>query len=297
LVIAARKCRSYFDFSAIWSHVKVLVSFLTVCATVDTQFGVLWPESFAKALDALSIMSLDLGILLSASCVVQTSFVVDLLCSTVLLIAIVGGILVGSKLRSKRMSSTAPERAQTIEQQGLFAAVYISVFAFPMVSTKIVAVFACHEVESIFYLRADYAMECYTGAWNGLAAYASVWVAVFVVGFPAWVLKTLWSYWKKVVPEEEMMLGFLLNDYCATTPMLLWEGVEMVRKLLLSTIGVFFPSKSTMCVSTALLISAAFLCLHCVCLPYKTASGNRLQSLCLVVLTLIYFIGVSGLQV
>jgi hypothetical protein len=30
LIIAARKSRSYFDFSAIWSHVKILVSFLTV---------------------------------------------------------------------------------------------------------------------------------------------------------------------------------------------------------------------------------------------------------------------------
>jgi hypothetical protein len=74
LIIAARKCHSYFGFSAIWSHVKTpVLSFLAVCATADTQFGVLWPESFAKTLDALSTMSLDLGILLSASCVVQTA--------------------------------------------------------------------------------------------------------------------------------------------------------------------------------------------------------------------------------
>jgi hypothetical protein len=112
------------DFHAIWSHAKILISFLTVVSTVDQQFGVLWPESFARALDSLRIMSLDFGVLLSASCIVQTSFTTDLLCSTLVLLAVVILLLIGCALLS---SGVGQGRASAIRTQGMFIAIYILV--------------------------------------------------------------------------------------------------------------------------------------------------------------------------
>jgi tRNA A-37 threonylcarbamoyl transferase component Bud32 len=88
------------------------------------------------------------------------------------------------------------------------------------------------------------------------------------------------------------MFSFLADDYQTGMPMVLWEAEEMVRKLLLSVIGAFWSTKSTMCVATALLISVAFQLLHTRYYPYKHLGLNRLQQLSLTVLSLTYFVGV-----
>jgi hypothetical protein len=42
--------------------------------TLDTQFGVGWPQSFARALDAISILSFDLSVMLGGFCIFDMSF-------------------------------------------------------------------------------------------------------------------------------------------------------------------------------------------------------------------------------
>jgi hypothetical protein len=69
------------------------------------------------------------------------------------------------------------------------------------------------------------------------------------------------------------------------------QGIEMIRKLLLSVIGSFWSTKSTMCIVTACLISAFFLYTHVVYYPFKAKVLNRVQTLALTILTLLYFIG------
>ena len=65
----------------------------------------------------------------------------------------------------------------------------------------------------------------------------------------------------------------------------------MIRKLLLSVIGSFWSTKSTMCIVTAFLISAFFLVLHTTYFPFKAHVLNRVQTIALATLTLLYFIG------
>lgn len=65
----------------------------------------------------------------------------------------------------------------------------------------------------------------------------------------------------------------------------------MARKLLLTMVGIFFPSKGPMCVACALLISVAFLVLHALYMPFHSATCNTLQGICMAVLSLLYFCG------
>jgi len=69
------------------------------------------------------------------------------------------------------------------------------------------------------------------------------------------------------------------------------QGIEMIRKLLLSVIGSFWSTKSTMSIVTAFLISAFFLIIHTTYFPFKAHVLNRTQTLALTILTLLYFIG------
>jgi hypothetical protein len=127
-----------------------------------------------------------------------------------------------------------------------------------------------------------------------MAAYAGVWLIGYVIAFPLFILYKLWTYRDsptvKRAESEVVDLRFLLHDYKATVPLLLWESIEMLRKLLLSTIGAFWSDKSTISIAIAMLISGFFLFLHGVYQPFKADLLNRVQTLSLTTLTLFYLV-------
>ena len=65
----------------------------------------------------------------------------------------------------------------------------------------------------------------------------------------------------------------------------------MVRKLLLSVIGSMWSTKSVTCIATGLIISLIFQLLHTHWSPWKLPACNRLQTICLSVLNLVYVAG------
>jgi hypothetical protein len=120
-----------------------------------------------------------------------------------------------------------------------------------------------------------------------MVAYASVWIVVYVIGLPLFVLRQLLSHWyhqklppasnaatassapesgpeqlllsvvrrilAPVTPSDigvnkggntskgKVRLAFLADDdYKTGLPTMLWEVLEMLRKLLLSVIGAFW---------------------------------------------------------
>ena len=250
--------------------------------------GVVWPSSFANALNVMSILSFDFSVMSGLFCIVNMSFYANLICSTMLLTMVVVAIFVRVCIMRRRTSDA--RRAKKVWQDGLFVAMYILLFAYPVVSVRVVETFACHEVEGVRYLRADYSIQCDTPEWYAYAIYSCVWIAGFVLSFPMFVLWKLHTY-RRNPNDPAHVLGFLADDFNAVMPALLWEGVEMIRKLLLSVMGAFWSSQSTMCIATALLVSSIFLMLHHHFQPYKSMALNRMQSLSLTVLTLFYFGG------
>ena len=85
------------------TDLKVVVSFVTVASSLENQFGVVWPSSFAQALDAMSVLSLDFGVLLGGwFCIADITFYQRLISSTLLLLGAVGVIIVRSQLTGER---------------------------------------------------------------------------------------------------------------------------------------------------------------------------------------------------
>eukprot|EP00935_MAST-01C_sp_MAST-1C-sp1_P002767 g2767.t1 len=299
LVVTVYRHRRFLASTGVFAHVKILVSFATIMLTVDRQFGVTWPPAFQRALAALSVLSLDFGILGSLLCIVRLSFYANLLCTTLLLVVLLGCVFVTYVFLRLRQ----PDRAQEIKQTCLFVAIYLLLFAYPVVSINVVELFGCHNVEGTYYLRADYSLECYTSEWMATAMYASVFLVVYVAGFPLVIGATLLSYHRalqkqvqgpgqvsKLVPPG-LLLGFLLDDYVLRLPCYMWETEEIVRKLSLSVVGNFWSNKSVMCVATALIISLVFQLCHTRLHPFKSPACNRLQQICLSVLNAVYIVG------
>jgi hypothetical protein len=99
-----------------------------------------------------------------------------------------------------------------------------------------------HEVEGVSYLRADYSAECGDETWKVYAVYSSMWLICYVIAFPAYILWSLFSY-RHDPNNSSHALGFLMDDFKLVAPALSWEGIEMIRKLLLSVLGAFWSTK------------------------------------------------------
>jgi hypothetical protein len=144
-------------------------------------------------------------------------------------------------------------------------------------------------------LRGDYNVVCYTSEWYFYAAYASGFIAFYVIGFPLLILKKLWGYKHRIqnvkIAPPGLLLGFLLDDYKLMAPCYMWEAEEMLRKLLLSVMGAFFSKKSAVVIGSALVVSLFFQILHSSYYPYKSLTCNRLQQIQLTVLNLLYLSG------
>jgi hypothetical protein len=314
LAVTVARHRRFLASTGIFAHVKILVAFVTIMLTVDRQFGVTWPAAFQRALAALSVLSLDFGILTSLLCVVRLSFYANLFCTTLLLVVLLGAVFVTHALMQYRLrqatSAHPPDHTETIakaaeiRRNALFVGVYLLTFAYPMVSVKVVELFGCHNVEGAYYLRTDYSIECYTPKWKAMAVYASVFLVTYVAGFPLFISVKLWSYRHalrkqvqgpgqvcKVAPPG-LLLGFLLDDYVLKLPCYMWETEEMVRKLVLSVIGNFWSNKSVMCVATVLVISLVFQLCHTRLHPFKSPACNQLQQIYLSVLNIVYIAGI-----
>jgi hypothetical protein len=160
-------------------------------------------QAFQKALAALSVISFDFGVFTSVLCLVNLSFYTSFFCTTLLLVVILGTIYAIHTLLQRQHQQTPvhppdhPEtiaKAAKIRQSCMFVAIYLLTFAYPIVLVKVVELFGCHFVDGVVYLRADYSIECYTSEWNAMAAYASLFLALYVIGFPIFVATTLWSY-------------------------------------------------------------------------------------------------------
>lgn len=240
-----------------------------------------WPKSFLAALGIISAFTFDLSILSGVFCVMRVSFFANLVFATVGLLFVVVGCYSLSKLRPRLRDICAQ------------IAMYLLLFAYPVVSVHIVSVFSCHSVDGTSYLRADYSVGCDSAEWHLMAIWA-IFSLFYVVGLPVFVLWTLYRYCTKAKQgrnPENLLYGFLLIDYKSHAPAMLWDGIEMLRKLVLSIIGSFWSSQSPMAIATALLLSVVFLVLHASYWPFKAWELNLLQMNSLIVLSLMYFAG------
>jgi hypothetical protein len=169
----------------------------------------------------LGTLSFDLKVMSSLFCLVSVSFYGSLLGATMGVLAIV------------LLASTVYKLFPNTRQNVLLAAVYFCIFTFPVVSVKIMETFACHAVEGERYLRADYALSCDDHQWQKWAIYAAVWVLLFVIGFPLFLLVRLLRMRAdlrsgKAEEASQFSLGFLLYDYKSfgkgASVACLWEG-------------------------------------------------------------------------
>ena len=101
------------------ANLKIMVSFFTIALTMDSQFGVRWPDSFLRALALLSTLTFDLSAISALLCIKRISFFESLVFSTLGLVFVVAGLYALARLKPN------------LRHVCLKSAVYLLLFAYP----------------------------------------------------------------------------------------------------------------------------------------------------------------------
>ena len=222
--------------------------------------NVQYPPAYEKFLAALSVVNLNLGSILSISCVVETNFYARLVLATIAPMAVVGTLAITYRVAMVRNGHSI--HAMRVVGLFLLFVVYSSV------SHTIFQTFVCDPLDSgVSYLRADYDLVCRTPIHVAYMTYAGIMVLVYPVGIPAvfaWMLFINRVGIKSVedttngsrVPPESEAIKNLWEPYKSSR--YYYEVIECGRRIALTGIVVFIYPGSTTQVAIEVLLAVVF---------------------------------------
>ncbi|CAM9365321.1 unnamed protein product, partial [Laminaria digitata] len=221
-----------------------------------------YPEIYSNFVFKLTPVNLDIGFMLSYSCLVTTDFYDRLVIATMMpplmLVALVGSYYSG-KHRNRRSEAAI----SVVRHRHQSAALLLAFWVYSSVSYTIFQTFACDELDDgKAYVRADYSLECSTARHNTFKTYSLVMACVYPVGIPAVYAWCLARNRRELVKSDRETLPHLqsLNTlWAAYKPSrYFFELVECTRRIALTGIAAFVLPNSTAQISIVLLVAVAF---------------------------------------
>ena len=229
--------------------------------------NVQYPPTYEKFLATLSVVNLDLGSILSLSCVVETHFYARLVLATIVPIAVLGALAITYRIAMLRNGHSI-HAMRVARNKHISVGLFLLFLAYSSVSYTIFQAFVCDSLDSgVSYLRVDYDLVCWTTTHVGYMAYAGIMVLVYPVGIPAvfaWMLFKNRDGIKSVVedtngsrvpPESEAIKG-LWAPYKPSR--YYYEVIECGRRVVLTGLAVFIYTGSTAQVAIEALLAFVF---------------------------------------
>lgn len=228
----------------------------------------------------LGLINLDLGFVLSFSCIVSINFYDNLLAATIAPIVIVV-VLAGNYLVAVLRNTSSASEMREILRKHQASAIYLAIFVYSPVSNKIFQTFACDELDDgNSYLRADYSVSCLTHRHNRYKTYAKVMGCVYPFGTAALFALVLGRHRRDLIKPDRR------NNSRLTPFRPLWasykpsryyyEVIECGRRVCLTGIAVLIAPNSTAQLSMVLLFAVVFVFISETLSPFRNAADTNL---------------------
>ena len=263
--------------------IKITVGFFQLAVTMERSFYVAWPGNYRNALHGTKMALASVADLPSTACAFTVNWFARQYIWTFGMLGAALGLwcryrwLVARGGSGGSGGSGAAAKATLLRH--LF---YLAFFCYPLSAPVIVSLFDCRTIAGVPYLDADYSLACAGGTYALAAAWAALWTAGFVLGFPVFVALAL--HRRYAVAE------FLADDYTGGALQRQWEVVSLLRKLLLSSAVIFLPRSSVTRTGVALLVAVTFQVLQAHFAPWDTVNKNRMANAADAALSLTYFL-------
>ena len=225
--------------------------------------GDVYPEEYATFIDKLSFINLDIGVMVSHSCLVSTDFYDNLLLNTISPL-VVFMALAGTYSVAKRRNITSEAAMREVKHKHLSAGLFVGFLVYSAVSFTIFQTFVCETLDDdVPYLRADYTITCDTDTYAKYRAYAVLMVCVYPVGLPAilswWLIRNradLKTSKRTEMAHLEPFSG-IWTPYKPSR--YYYEVVECGRRIALTATASFVPPNSVTQIAVVLLVAAVLL--------------------------------------
>jgi hypothetical protein len=263
---------------------KIVIGFFQLTSVMERSFAVEWPGSYRGAMHGIKLVLGSVADLPSTACAFTVNWYQRLGTWTFGMLGVALGLWGWSRWQRSRGGGALMVDSAAAQQKNdlLKRLFYLAFFCYPLATPIIVSVFDCRTVAGVSYVDADYTLPCEGGSYALAATWAALWTVGFVLGFPAAVTLAL--------KRRNAAVAFLTDDYAGGDVQRMWEVVDLVRKLLLSSAVLFVPQGSIERISIALLISGTFLVLQAYHQPYNSPHKNRMAEAAGVALSLTYYL-------
>ena len=236
-------------------------------AQFSSVVNVQYPPVYKNFLAALSVVNLNLGSILSLSCVVETSFYARLLLATIAPVAVLGALAITYRVAILRNGHSIHAK-RIARNKHLAVGLFLLFMVYSSVSYTIFQTFVCDPLDSgDTYLRADHEIVCWTRTHVVYMAFAGLMVLVYPVGIPALFAFVLYinrdgikiiaktTSRSRVSPESEAIKD-LWAPYKRTR--YYYEVIECGRRIALTGLAVFIYPGSTAQVAIEALLAVVF---------------------------------------
>jgi predicted outer membrane repeat protein len=277
---AYRKRNTRFMQPAIF---KITLGFFQLVSIMEHTFVAEWPPAYRSTMHGIKFALASVADLPSTACVVTVNWYQRLCIWTFGIMFIASGLW--CHYRWQRTQRNGASNSASKQRDELFRRLfYLAFFCYPLATPVIVSVFDCRTVAGTPYLDADYSLTCEGSTYALAAMWAALWTVSFVLGFPVAVAVAL--------KRDYGAVDFLVKDYvhAGSTMQRLWEVVDLVKKMLLSSAVLFVPEGSIERIAIALQISVTFQVLQAFYQPYNSLYKNRMADAAGAALSLTYFL-------
>ncbi|KAL9982380.1 hypothetical protein ACROYT_G004413 [Oculina patagonica] len=281
------------------ARLKIFISFYQVTSSTFDAFSyVQWPKALLQLGTYAKFLQLNLFQIAPVNCFsntvnvnIYTSFATSV---AVVFTSVVVAVIYYHVKRlylTKRKSLTAQESKTLVSEAKATCFQYVFLLMFTVFPTTSAQVFqllpaSCHKIcvdiqekSCQSYVRSDYSVECFTDTYSKFAVLAFIMLS-FVVGFPLVTLLLLWKNHPKETQDNDnneiaVGLSFLYENYSSSC--WFWEVLELVRKIVLTSVIVLVGGESRTSLGVAAIMSGLYTVLFASYQPISDRFEHWLQ--------------------
>jgi len=270
---------------------KILLTFLQVITNLSFGFSLAWPDSFQTFVGYFNFINIDqiISLVGSPDCIDGWNYYntyIMIASLPILAVALMACVwLVPYWLPCCRCCRSGSQVRSRLKFWKLF--LYFLFVIYPGISSAIVRLYICTDIDGQSYLLTDLRVQCYTSMHNFYSYGSMTLLLLYPIGIPLLFFFQLYINRKTLHdphrPQEQARLGFLYAGY--TNSAWYHELIDTIHKLILTSLVGFVPVTAQ--IKVAEVVAGLYLIILLVTKPYAISSDDKLAQLCQVGILLI----------
>jgi hypothetical protein len=281
---------------------KIVFGFAQVVSTLTINLpSIEWPNSLTEVWDSLAVANIDLFSALTVECLAADWSFYSTFQTTIIYPIILGLVLVFVTF-VRCLQAEDEESSREVYVQAWKWSLLGMFLIYPSVSSTVLKVWHCREVEGTAYVSSDYRLVCWTptetnSEWQMNAIIAGIAFFVYPFGIPAFYYYELTTNKDALYDEDhpdhafvDAKLSFLYRAY--EHDAWYWELVMLTQKFLLTGVLIFIKPGTTSQIAFGFVISITFFVIHVRTNAYIEDTEDDLQFAALLSITMTLFGGI-----